>query len=111
MKLDQYVEETIKQIIDGVNSASEYAKRNGALVNPRAVGGARARLFVQGQDSVPVHEIDFDVAVSVSESNINSVPEITVGSITQSSTGASSDSQSSISRIKFTIPVALPMAR
>ncbi|EGQ9330243.1 hypothetical protein [Vibrio vulnificus] len=111
MKLDQYVEETIKQIIDGVNSASEYANRNGALVNPKAVGGATARLFVKGATSVPVHEIDFDVAVSVSESNNNAAPEITVGSITQSSTGASSDSQSSISRIKFTIPVALPIAR
>lgn len=34
MKLDKYVEETIKQIITGISAAKEFGDQNGAKVNP-----------------------------------------------------------------------------
>jgi len=34
MKLDKYVEETIKQVISGIGAAKEYGDRNNAQVNP-----------------------------------------------------------------------------
>jgi len=111
MKLDQYVEETIKQIIDGVGAASAYATSKGASVNPIAVGGDNARLFVRGKDLVPVHELEFHVAVSVTESQSASTPEITVGSITQGSSGSNSEAINSSNTIKFSIPIALPVGQ
>lgn len=34
MKLDQFVSETLKQIIDGVCTAQKYAEQKGAFINP-----------------------------------------------------------------------------
>ncbi|EOV8092624.1 hypothetical protein ACOKWN_002332 [Vibrio parahaemolyticus] len=109
MKLDRYVEETIKQIIDGVGAASEYAASKGASVNPIAVGGEKSRLFVRGRDLIPVHEIEFHVVVSVTESQTTATPEITVGSVTQGSSGSNSEAINSSNTIKFSIPIALPV--
>lgn len=114
MKLDKYVEETLKQIITGISAAKKFGDQNGAKVNP-----ASATFNYQNSTNiyclntgVPIQQIDFDIVVSVSEGNSTTdSPEITVGSSTISGNAqASETTNSSTNRIKFSIPILLPLS-
>jgi len=99
MELQDFIGETLKQIISGVKNAQESAIELGAKVNPR------------GGSTVEMRNIHFDVAVSTSEGTetkggigvfVN--PVGSVGSQDQSDVA-----NSSMSRIKFSVPVKLPV--
>ncbi|PHM38229.1 hypothetical protein Xmau_03618 [Xenorhabdus mauleonii] len=112
MKLDKYVEETIKQIITGISAAQKFGDQNGAKVNPASVTFNRqnATNTFCSNTGVPIQQIEFDIVVSVSEGNSTAdSPEITVGSSTISGNAQTSETtNSSTNRIKFSIPVLLP---
>ncbi|EKO3860424.1 MULTISPECIES: hypothetical protein [Vibrio harveyi group] len=113
MKLDKYVEETIKQVISGVQAAKTFGDQNGAKVNPATATfkSENSTIIYCYETGVPIQEISFDVAVSVSESSSEqSTPEITVGSITTAGSGMTDSQSSSLNRIKFSIPVLLPVS-
>lgn len=114
MKLDDYVAETIKQIIKGINTAKDFGDEHGAKVNPESASfpSGSANLIFCVDSGVPLQEIMFDIAVSVSEgSGSSESPELTVGSNSITGTSQSSESiHSSLNRIKFSIPVRLPMS-
>lgn len=114
MKLDKYVEETIKQVISGIAAAKEYGDRNNAQVNPASAAfqSQNSTVIYCSKTGVPIQEIEFDVAVSVSEGNSTTdAPEITVGSSALSGSEKTTETtNSSTNRIKFTIPVLLPMS-
>lgn len=114
MKLDKYVEETIKQVITGIGAAKSFGEQHNAQVNPASA------TFSSGNDSVifcsntgvPIQEIRFDIAVAVSEGNTETeAPEITVGSSTIVGNNSTTEtSNSSVNRIQFSIPVLLPIS-
>jgi len=114
MKLDQYVEETLKQVIKGIGAAKDYGDSHNAKVNPASATfhSQNSTIIYCSETGVPIQEVQFDVAVSVSEgANKTDAPEITVGS--SSITGNSQTSEttnSTTNRIKFSIPVLLPMS-
>lgn len=114
MKLDKYVEETIKQIITGISAAQKFGDQNGAKVNPASAtfNHQNATNIFCSNTGVPVQQIDFDIVVSVSEGNSTTdSPEITVGSSTISGNAQTSETtNSSTNRIKFSIPVLLPLS-
>lgn len=114
MKLDKYIEETIKQVIAGIGAAKEYGDRNNAQVNPASAtfSSQNATVVFCSDTGVPIQQIEFDIAVSVSEGNSTSdAPEITVGSATMSGLAKTNETtNSSTNRIKFSIPVLLPMS-
>lgn len=114
MKLDKYVEETIKQVISGIGAAKEYGDRNNAQVNPASATchSKNSTVIFCSETGVLIQEIEFDIAVSVSEGNSTSdAPEITVGSSTMSGNAQTTEkTNSSTNRIKFTIPVLLPLS-
>ncbi len=99
MELQDFIGETLKQIISGVRNAQESAIELGAKVNPR--GGS----FVEMRD------VHFDVAVSTSEGTETKggigVFVNPVGSV--GSQDKSDVASSSMSRIKFSVPVKLPI--
>lgn len=111
MKLDDFVSETLKQVIKGVVAAQAFGNTQNAKVNPIT---ARFHSSTQGQSfchetGVPLQHVAFDVAVTVTEEQTSTGDgEMTVGSISVSPTGSSSTQNSSISRIKFEVPVLLP---
>ncbi len=114
MKLDKYVEETIRQVISGIAAAREYGDRNNAQVNPASATfhSKSSTVIYCSETGVPIQELEFDIAVSVSEGNSTTdAPEITVGSSTLSGNAQTTETtNSSTNRIKFTIPVLLPMS-
>jgi len=99
MELQNFIEETLKQIVSGVRGAQESAIELGAKINPR------------GGSVVEMRNVHFDVAVSTSEGtetkggiSVFVGPVGSVGSQDQSDVASSS-----ISRIKFSVPVKLPI--
>ena len=98
MELQDFIDETLKQIISGVRSAQESAIELGAKINPR------------GGSVVEMRNVHFDVAVGTSGGaetkggiGVFVVPPGSAGSQDQSDVASTS-----LSRIKFSIPVKLP---
>ena len=97
MELQDFIDETLKQIISGVRSAQESAIELGAKINPR------------GGSVVEMRNVHFDIAVNTSEKAVTKGgvvvgPVGSVGSQDQSDVAGSS-----MSRIKFSVPVKLPV--
>ncbi|HDZ48228.1 hypothetical protein LCGC14_0209850 [marine sediment metagenome] len=110
MKLDDFVSETLKQIIKGVVSAQEYGNTQNAKVNPNS---ARFHSNTEGHafcsdTGVPLQKVEFDVAVTVTEEQTTASDGESVGSISVTSASSNISQNSSISRIRFEVPVLLP---
>ena len=110
MQLDEFVTQTLKQVIDGVSAAQDYGKSKNANINPSS---ARMDSKASGysfcvETGIPLQDVEFDVAVSVSESSETSEGDKNVGAISVSPMNQSSNQSSSVSRIKFKVPILLP---
>ncbi|MCP5489319.1 MAG: hypothetical protein H7A43_11810 [Verrucomicrobia bacterium] len=111
MKLKDFVAETLNEIVDGVLVAQAHYKEKGGSVNSpdlqfRADQGLQLWDGVTGQ---PAHNIEFDVAVTTTEgTETKGGVGVFVGPIGLGSQGKSDASNTSCSRIKFSVPVFLP---
>lgn len=112
MKLEKFVEESLKQIIGGVIKAKKYAEENDSSINPiNTKFNPNIVTAIYDLDTgVLLQNIDFDIAVSVLESNGSTTSKgETIGDISVSTPYQEENkSNSSISRIKFSVPVRLP---
>ena len=115
MELKDFVAETLRQIIDGVKVAQEYGIGQGATVNPNNIFYRADQGVVVLQDretGAIAKEIEFDVAVTVIEgTQTKGGIGVFVGPIGIGSQGQSNVSNQSISRIKFSVPVVLPVIK
>ena len=103
MNLDDFVSETLKQIIKGVVAAQEFGDSHNAKVNPitaRFHSSTEGQAFCQ-ETGVPLQHVAFEEQTSSGE-------ESTIGSISVSPVSANTTQNSSVSRIKFDVPVLLP---
>jgi hypothetical protein len=110
MKLDDFVAETLKQIIKGVVTAQQFGDQHNAKINPNT---ARFYKSAEGQaychtTGIPLQQIVFDIAVSISEEHISNDGDKTVGSISVLPMNSSSAHNTSTNRIKFQVPILLP---
>ncbi len=97
MKLQEFVNETLREIIAGVNEAQDYAKDNNATINVGPVMGT------------PINEVEFDVAVTATEgSEAHGGVGVFVAGLGLGAKGKRDASNGSVSRVKFSIPVCLP---
>lgn len=109
MDLKDFVSESLKQIIDGVVDAQDHAFNAGAAVAPQRVINMEAIRL--GIDDRMEQSIEFDVAVTAQESQEKqgkagiSIPYFNAGG--KISAG---QENSTISRIKFSVPVLFPRA-
>ncbi len=114
MKLDKFVEESIKQVIAGVDAAKKYGDTHNAQVNPASASfSSQSETVVYCSNTgVPIQQIEFDVAVTVTKgSSSTDDSEANVGEVSVAGNASTTESKdSSVSRIKFTIPVLLPLA-
>lgn len=110
MQLNEFIAQTLQQIIDGVSTAQEYGKSKNENINPssaRMDGKASGYSFCL-DTRIPLQDVEFDLAVTVCESNETSSGDKNIGAISVSSLNQSSSQSSSVSRIKFKVPVLLP---
>lgn len=105
MELKDFISETLNQIIDGVKDAQEHAKGTGAAISPMAYGGEPGPEL----NGMPVKDIEFDVAVTATEgTKTKGGIGVFVGPVGLGTHGQSDTASSSISRIKFVVPLSLP---
>ena len=121
MDLQSFIRETLVQIARGIEEASEELKDSGALINPENVANANQQgTLVYGQivsksNNIMrrnVQSVTFDVAIAASEgTGTKGGIGVVVGAIALGSQGQSNASNSSTSRVQFSVPVALPETR
>jgi len=115
MELKDFVQESLVQIVRGIESASKSLEDTNAHINPKNIyvnSDSRqnyGRLNTARECNPVVELVEFDVAVHASE-NTESKDKIaiSVGSIGIGEGGRLQGSNSSESRIKFKIPVVFP---
>ena len=111
MKLQEFVSETLKEIIAGVKESQKYAESEGAWVSPRMFtrGDKTSIRYLADKDHANIEQIEFDVAVTSTEGSATEAGAgIFVAAIGLGAKGKSDASSSSVSRIKFSIPLGLP---
>jgi hypothetical protein len=92
MELDEFVRKTLEQVIDGVGQACKHARANKAHIG-----------------SSSYSPIEFDVAVTVTEGSESKADGgIKVAGIGIGGHGKTELTNSSVSRVKFTVLVSLP---
>lgn len=110
MELRDFVSETLKEIIAGVKDAQEYARQNGACVNPIDMGivkGSNAIMRVGNDNITFVQKVDFPLCVTDGSTHggkvgIEVMDTIKIGEI------GSNKSQTVENRVTFSVPLALP---
>ena len=111
MELKTFVAETLKQLIDGIKTAQEYAKKEGAIVNPneRFMYSDNKEYAISTTTGLRAQVIDFDIAISAQESDqYKGGVGIFVGPVGIGTQGHAEFTDSSVNRIKFSLPVYLP---
>ena len=112
MDLKEFISETIVQIVEGVEDARSKVKDKGVGVNPQMAtthshAGVHGLLHYDGPTFAQV--INFDVALTVLEGKgTKGGIGIFAAGIGLGSSGQSQSENSSVSRIKFSIPLVLP---
>ncbi len=107
IELRDFVAETLKQVIDGVCLAQDHAKAKGAIISEGRVGMPE-RGYSQTMGT-PEREIEFDVAITKIEgTETQGGIGVFVGPVGLGSRGKSDESNSTVSRIKFSVPVSFP---
>lgn len=114
MELQQFIAESLRQIVTGVADAQKVLAETGGEVAPRSKRG-----YQEGQgyiehfdESQPVFRVEFDVAVTASEgSQTKGGIGVVVGFLGVGSQGKTDTTNSSVSRIKFEVPIAYPRGR
>lgn len=103
MNLESFVEESISEICKGLQKAHEAALENGCELNPDLYGNTGT----YDKNGRAIQNIAFDVAVTVNESGDvkGGIKVMGIGI-----SGHSTESSTTVSRIKFEVPMSLPMS-
>lgn len=117
MNLEDFIAQSLSQIARGIEKANNDLKDSQAIVNPPGISkavvsekGGYGSVEIDGY-YVDVHEIIFDVSVSVIDSNESGGKlGISVAGIYLGAQEKENQSNTSVSRIQFSIPMALPQA-
>lgn len=111
MNLKDFIAETLAQIVDGVKEAQSRAAQVGATINPPISTEASLAIkhgivYARGEAA---QFVQFDVALTATEgSGTKGGIGVVVGAFTLGSTGQSQTENSSLSRVKFSVPLVLP---
>ena len=116
MELKDFISETIQQLSLGVKDAMEKCQEMDVIVNPDITIGSDGDYYVSEKKNVAmqrrVQVIDMDISIVVTssaESNIGG--KIGVSMLGVSGTSKEIDNTSNTNRVKFSIPVCLPISK
>ncbi len=116
MNLEEFINESLRQIMNGVADAKKYGSTIGAEVNPFAhMGGVDSQpegavyRLNKGKGGQWAQNISFDVAVTTSkESSSEGGAKLSVAVFSLGGGKENNSTNSSVSRVQFTVPVFLP---
>jgi hypothetical protein len=113
MRLQEFVSQAVKEIIAGVQEAQTYAATTGARINPALhYGAADKGPYALGTDDEPrpIRDVEFDVGVtSTDASETQAGADVFVAVLGIGARGRSDTSNGCVSRIKFSVPIVLPI--
>ena len=109
MKLSEFVEEVLSEIVAGIRAAQ--AGANGAFIVPGGDGGhdyaSHPRLSTSARLKSTI--VDFDIALTVEESSMGSGSGgVKVFGIGANLKGELSSKDTTVSRVQFAVPLLLP---
>jgi hypothetical protein len=114
MKLQDFISETLKEIIDGVDAVKGHYKEKGGSINSSdfILWEKQDIYYIKTGDLAntphPVQSVEFDVEVTASEgSETKGGIGVLVGSFGAGLKGKKGAANTLSNRIKFSIPVAL----
>ena len=111
IELKQFVTATLVQIIEGVRDAQEAAAEAGGKVNP-VLPAAGKRISADGlrdNDHSYSRLVEFDIAItSAEETGSHAGIKVFLAGLGGGAGGQSAKQDSSVTRIKFPVPVFLP---
>lgn len=114
MELQEFIKESLVQIVRGVEGAVEALEDTTAIISPSRYHCTEHHAFKYEQQENrkyrrSVQLVDFDVAVSASEGKeTKGGIGVVVASFTLGTTGKSDATSGTVSRIKFRVPIVLP---
>lgn len=116
IKLEDFVSQSIKEIINGVVTAQEYAITKGADVNPSQLDVAPNERFKETPKGSLrgrlMQEIHFDIAVTATEgTQISGGAGILISVLSIGLQGKKDKDNTSVSRISFDVPILLPIQK
>lgn len=111
MKLEDFISESISQIISGVKKAQSFAEQNNAMVNPESLMQSKSSgdSFYDEKTLRPAQVIDFDISVTAKEDgNVSGKAGVFI-SVLKAGIESSEGTENQISnRMKFSVPIMLP---
>lgn len=103
MELKDFISTSLKEIVDGISEAQEYAKKKGAIINPSHYSVDLNKAYTD------LHNINFSILVSSGDqNNAEGGAGIFVGPVTLGGKVGSSEANQATNRIEFDIPIKYP---
>ena len=113
MDLKEFVKQTLCQIVEGVKEAQSHLAAHGGEVSPnlsRMAGNVIDRIgLIHSANGSTVQMVTFDVALTATEgTGTKGGIGVVTGMFNLGSSGESKAENSSLSRVKFGVPLSLP---
>ena len=67
MELEQFISETLVEIVNGVVKAQEITEKSGALINPANAKAAAGDIYDRAAEKGYISRVDFEVALTSAE--------------------------------------------
>ncbi|MGI9012859.1 MAG: hypothetical protein ACR2GY_01255 [Phycisphaerales bacterium] len=110
MNLKDFVAQTLVQIAEGVTKAAKGAGESGAIVNPEISVHSMADPGMTSRKRPKNQLIEFDLAVTVdNSSSAKAGAGLRVFGIGATADGATASATQHVSRVRFSVPMALPV--
>ncbi|KKL18993.1 hypothetical protein LCGC14_2469950 [marine sediment metagenome] len=112
MELNEFVENALSQLLQGVSAAQSKAAEIGGEINPRINDNNQTKLGFLNSSGLSASIVKFDVALTASEgSGTKAGISVLGGAVNLGAGGQSSNENSVVSRIQFSVPIVLPSSR
>ena len=115
MELKQFISQALTSIVEGVVEAQKQTGDQGAFVNPgglmRTTKSISDNAIWDNRTNNFARLVDFDIAVTVEEgTKTNAKIGVVAGLLNLGAGGASENKELAVSRIRFEVPVLLPIS-
>jgi hypothetical protein len=108
MELKEFIETTIMQLVEGINTANKEVQKHGAYINPRCVNRLNEIAKINNND-YPISNIDFEVSlIQLNSEEKKKGIGVNLKGFNFDNNGKNSQNQQSATSIKFSIPIIFP---
>ena len=111
MELKDFISETLSQLVDGILDAQKKVQPSGARIAPSTRNNLDHKSIIgRTNDKLPVTAVDFEVLLDIQKgTGTKGRVGVVAGIFNLGSQGESSKNSTTTNKIKFTVPVALPL--